>query len=205
MYLPSVSGGVLLKFDSGPQFTDYLRRSVAPLIPNDTLRAAGQGVLGRAMSDGEIAGLQASVNAGGSLSTVRWDLAHSAEVEARVNDIYRSVLGRDGDSEGLAGAKGALGGGKSLQELRTATARSPEAAGSIDDVYQQVLGRGVDGGAIGHWQDALDGGRALRDVWWDVAHSGEAWGRCLTCTRKSWAARWTAAAPHTGKIRSATD
>ena len=169
--MPNVAS---IDFASSSAFLNYLNRSAVPLIPDATLAAAEQSVLGRPASADEIRNMQVAVDQGASLSNVRWNAAHSQEAADRVGDIYRSVLGRDPDAPGLKSAQDALGNTMSLPDLRTSAAKSQEAAADLNNIYTQVLGRSIDGTALINRENALANGWAMREERWDVAHSGEA-------------------------------
>lgn len=66
------------------------------LVPEATLANVFGATLGRAAISGDVANMEAAVNAGGSVGTVQWSLAHTQEAADRINDLFQSTLGRLG-------------------------------------------------------------------------------------------------------------
>ena len=90
--LNSVSGEI--RFDSNQSYKDYLDRSTSYLVPESILSNALSKMYSRPASAGEITNMENLINAGGSISSVQYALAHSQEGADRINSLFRDTLGR---------------------------------------------------------------------------------------------------------------
>lgn len=98
--MPNLPGGVI-DFATSQAFSNYLSRSTTWLVPESTLATTFANTLGHPASGIDIANIENAVNAGGSVATVQWSLAHTQEAADRFNDVFRSILGRTLDGTAI--------------------------------------------------------------------------------------------------------
>lgn len=125
-------------------FKDYLNRSMTFLVPEATLANVFSATLGRPATGGDVANMEAAVNAGGSVGTVQWSLAHTPEAADRINDLFQGTLGRLPDAGSLPAWQNRLA-ATSLSDMKNYLAHSDEATIRLNDIYLQTLNRGIDG------------------------------------------------------------
>ena len=168
--VPGVSSGTI-RFDSDQAYTNYLNRSTPWLIPESAVASTFQNTLGRAPDQGNIFNLETLINAGGSLSSVQWGLAHSSEAADRLVNAFTDVLNQPFDPATLLDWQARLG-TTSLSAIRTYLAQLPRAIEQINVVYNQTLSRNVDNASIlgREWEIATYSLGALQS---DLAHSPE--------------------------------
>ena len=169
--IPNLNGG-FISFGTTQAFTNYLSRSTTWLVPESVVAQTFSATLGRAASSDDIFNMENLVNAGGSVSTVQWALAHTPEAATKIDGLFQSVLGRSLDPNSMADWQNRLG-ATSLADMKAYLAHTDEAAARINDVYVQTLNRGLDGGSLQGRQDQL-GSSSLGDVRWSLAHTDEA-------------------------------
>lgn len=165
----------VIDFASSQAFKNYLTRSTSYLIPESAIVAAFQGTFGRAPDQGNIISLENLINAGGSLATVQWYLAHTQEGANVVNGLFDSVYGRPLDQTTMPEWQNRLG-STSLKEMKTYLAHLPEATDHINDVFLQTFGHGISADSIAGRQEQL-AASSLDAIRWDIAHTPEATGK----------------------------
>jgi hypothetical protein len=86
-------------------------------------------VLGRDADRAALEGYTRAINGGASLSTIRREVANSAEARTAVDNLYRDILRRPAEEGGLRSWTAYMANGGTLADVRQQIASSPEARG----------------------------------------------------------------------------
>ena len=125
-----------------------------------------QSVLGRDARPDEVQQFEADLNAGWSLSSVRWVVAHGSEASAAITADYEQILGRDPSAIDLEWQEHqGLYDGLSLSDVRYNIAFSTEAQGDVGWLFHNIIGRDANAADYAYWGSYLSqGGTSLAQI-----------------------------------------
>ncbi|QHG63847.1 DUF4214 domain-containing protein [Pseudomonas putida] len=185
--------GFVEAVNSGSTLTDIADTFLNSAEFSDAVKATDinelyQAMLGRNADDAGLAGWQAVLASGGSLTDVAAAIALSAEAQEFdqsnanfVSSLYSNVLGRDADDAGLQGWVNLLVNGASRADVANGIVGSLEAGDKsdsdfIDTLYQSALGRNADEAGKAGWMQVLANGGTHAEVALGIVGSAEAEG-----------------------------
>ena len=185
--------GFIEAVNSGSTLTDIADTFLNSAEFSDAVKATDinelyQAMLGRNADDAGLAGWQAVLASGGSMTDVAAAIALSAEAQAFdqsnanfVSSLYSNVLGRDADDAGLQGWVSMLVSGASRADVANGIVGSLEASSKsdsdfIDTLYQSALGRDADEAGKAGWMQVLANGGTHAEVALGIVGSAEAEG-----------------------------
>ena len=136
-----------IDFKTNGLFEQYLNRSATPIIADSVLTGDFQKTLRRQAAPAELVVMQNTINAGGSLGTVQWNLAHTVEAADDIRTMFISTFGRPISETSIPEYQRALS-ATSLSALRSGLSHTAEATARIEDVFGQTLNRPLDASQV---------------------------------------------------------